>query len=188
MPPPMRRGANVSLTREIPDLQTVVLGADWDVGNERVLGDNLVTAALLTDHQDKVLSDRHFVFFNQLHSPDLSVTAMAEAVGGDDDQIEVDLADVPSGIEHIVIVLYVNEGPGPRRTLGQLKRLTLRVLDARGNKEIVRSEDLAPGLSSETAIVLGELYKHSDGWRFKVVGQGYATGLQGVATDFGLAL
>ena len=186
MPPAMRRGANVSLTREIPDLQTLVIGADWDAGSERVLAENLVTAALLTGRDDRVLSERHFVFFNQLHSPDLSVSALAEAVGGDDDQIEVDLADVPPEIEHVVLVLYVNEGPGPRRTLGQLKRLTLRLLDARGNKEIVRSEDLAPGLASETAIVLGELYRHSDGWRFKVVGQGYANGLAGVARDYGL--
>ena len=188
MPPPMRRGANVSFTREIPGIRTVVLGADWDVGSEAVLGENLVMAALLTDHGDKVLSDQHFVFFNQLHSPDLSVAAMEAAVGDDDDQIEVDLPDVPPAVEHVVVVLYVNEGPGPRRTLGQLKRLTLRLLDARDNKEIVRSEDLAPGLASETAIVLGELYRHTDGWRFKVVGQGYSDGLAGVARDFGLSL
>jgi tellurium resistance protein TerD len=184
----MRRGANVSFTREIPGLRTVVLGTDWDAGSETVLGENLVTAALLTGHDDRVLSDRHFVFFNQLHSPDLSVAAMAEAVGSDDDQIEIDLPDVPPEVEHVVAVLYVNEGPGPRRTLGQLKRLQLRLLDARDNREIVRSEDLAPGLGAETAIVLGEIYRHTDGWRFKVVGQGYANGLAGVARDFGLTL
>lgn len=184
----MRRGANVSLTREVPDLVTAVLGVDWDAGSERVLADNLVTAALLTDGRDRVVSQDHFVFFNQLQSPDMSVSALTDAMGDDDDQIEVDLAAVPPQVEHIVAVLYVNEGPGPRRTLGQLKKLALRLLDARGNTELVRSEDLAPALDAETAIVLGELYRHTDGWRFKVVGQGYSDGLAGVARDFGLAL
>lgn len=184
----MRRGANVSLTREIPGLRTVVLGIDWDVGGESVLADNLVTAALLTGHDDRVRSSEDFVFFNQLQSPDLSVTALAQAVGRDDDQIEVDLPDVPAEIEHVTAVLYVNEGPGPRRTLGQLRRLTLRLLNGADNSEIVRSEDLAPGLFNETAMVLGEVYRYSDGWRFKVVGQGYSNGLTGVARDFGLPL
>jgi tellurium resistance protein TerD len=187
MAPPMKRGANVSLTREVPGLTGVVLGVDWDAGNEWRLSEGLVFAALLCGPDGKVVSDEHVVFFNQLTSPELSVAQLDKAMGNDDEQIEVHLAQVPPAVTRIVVVLYVNDGPGARRTLGQLLSLTVRVLDLRDNRELVRSEQLATALDSETAITLGELYHHLDGWRFKVVGQGYSTGMTGIARDYGIA-
>jgi tellurium resistance protein TerD len=82
----------------------------------------------------------------------------------------------------------VNEGTAARRTLGQLRQLTVGVRDATDNRELVRSENLAPALSTETALVLGEVYRHRSDWKFKVVGEGYATGIAGVASDYGLPL
>ena len=50
------------------------------------------------------------------------------------------------------------------------------------------TENLAPALRSETAILLGELYRHSSGWKFKVIGQGYDNGIAGIAGDYGVPL
>ena len=184
----MRRGANVSLSREVPGLRGVVLGASWDAGSEQALSDSLVLAAVLCDADARALSDEHFVFFNQLSSPDLSVSATEAALGEDKEQIEVDLAAVPATVARIVVVLYVNEGPARRRTLGQLRRCAVRVLNLDGNTELVRSEDFTPQLRTETAVALGEIYRHGAEWKFKVIGQGYATGIAGVAVDYGLTL
>jgi tellurium resistance protein TerD len=184
----MKRGANVALTREIPGLSGLVLGVSWSAGAETALADNLVTAVLLCDGTGRVPSDRHFVFFNQLTSPEQSVQQLEQALGGDQDQIEVDLAAVPAGIDRIVVALYVNDGPAQHRTLGQLKSCRVRVLNLDGNAELVRSEDLAPGLREETALVLGEVYRHEGGWKFKVIGQGYAKGIAGIAEDYGVPL
>ena len=85
-------------------------------------------------------------------------------------------------------MLYVNEGPAQRRTLGQLRSCVIRVLNAEGDVELVRSEELASSLRSETAVVLGELYRHDGDWKFKVLGQGYAKGVAGVAADYGIPL
>lgn len=184
----MKRGSNVALTREIPDLAHVVVGVSWNTGGERVLEDNLVTATVLCDADSTALSAEHVVFFNQLRSPDLSVTQLQEALGGDQEQLEIDLPDVPPEVDRIVVVAYLNEGTAQRRTLGQLRQLVVRVLRAPGNEELVRSEDLAPALSDETALVLGEVYRHAGDWKFRVVGEGYASGIAGIAADYGIPL
>jgi tellurium resistance protein TerD len=184
----MRRGANVALTREIPGLAGVVLGVSWNGGAETALTDNLVFAAILCDTHSRALSDDYFVFFNQLNSPELSVQQLEQALGGDQEQIEIDLAAVPLNVDRIVLVLYINDGPTQRRTLGQLRGCTLRVLNLADNKELVRSEDFAPALDSETALALGEMYRHDGDWKFKVLGQGYSKGIAGIATDYGLTL
>jgi tellurium resistance protein TerD len=95
---------------------------------------------------------------------------------------------VPAAVERVVVVLYLSEGGPRRRTLGQLKRCVVRVLDGVTGAGIVTSEDLAPGFGPETAVVLGEVYRHQGGWKFKVVGQGYAAGIVGVAEQYGLPL
>ena len=184
----MKRGANVALTREVPGLTGVVIGMAWNAGAETALSDNLVSAALLCDASNRALSEKHFVFFNQLASPDLSVTDLERAVGEDQDQIEIDLNAVPANVDRIVVVLYVNDGPAQRRALGQLKSCVVRVLNLADNGELVRSEDLAPALSSETAIALGEVYRHEGGWKFKVLGQGYSRGVGGILADYGLTV
>lgn len=183
----LARGANVALTREIPDLSTVVVGVAWEVGNEPALGSRLVCATLLLNSSGDLRSPEDFVFFNQLVSPDASVGQRSSA-GADREQVEVDLLEVPTDVDTILFVLYVDDGAGVHRTLGQLRSCAVRVLDARGDRELVASDDLAPGLRAETALVLGELYRHRSGWKFRVVGQGYSSGLTGVARDHGLVL
>src|SRR3954453_17298570 len=107
----MKRGANVALTREIPGLTGLVLGVSWNAGAEHVLEDSLVFAALLCGADGRVRSDRDFVFFNQLASPDMSGQRLEQAMDGDREQIEVDLTSVPPEIERIVVVLYINDNP-----------------------------------------------------------------------------
>jgi tellurium resistance protein TerD len=184
----MKRGSNVALTREVRGLTSLVIGIDWDAGSERALGENLVVATILCNERSKALSNEHFVYFNQLSSPDESVQQRDAALGSDNEQIEVDLADVPAEISRIVIVMYLNEGLAVRRTLGQLRSCVIRVLNANGNAELVRSENLAPALAGENAVTLGEVYRYQGDWKFKVVGDGYSTGVLGLAADYGVTL
>jgi tellurium resistance protein TerD len=184
----MKRGANVALTREIPGLRGVVLGVTWNAGSERALDENLVFAAVLCGEDGRARSDQDFVFFNQLTSVEMSVQQLERALGTDNEQIQVDLAAVPAAIARVVVVLYVNDGPAQRRTLGQLRSCVVRVLDAADNRELVRSEELAAAFSTETAVALGELYRNGPDWKFRVLGQGYAKGVAGIAADYGIPL
>jgi tellurium resistance protein TerD len=184
----MRRGANVELTREVPSLRTAVLGVQIATGAEASLVDSLVVATVLTDARSRALSDEHFVFFNQLSTPEESVTQREQALGPDLEQIEVTLPEVPDAVDRIVVLMYLNEGIVQRRSLAQLRDLRVRVVNAGDGAELVRSENLVPTSLEVTAVTLGELYRHGSGWKFKVLGEGYTDGVLGVAKDFGLGL
>jgi tellurium resistance protein TerD len=184
----MRRGANVALTREIPGLTGLVLGVRWNTGAEKALSDNLVVATILCDGNSKAISEQHFVFFNQLTEPSMSVHQLERMLGEDAEQVEVRFAAVPPEICRIVIVIYVNESHGLRRSLGQLREVGVRVLDVADNRELVRSENLATAVNAETAMSLGEVYRHNGGWKFRVIGEGYRTGIVGLASDYGVPL
>lgn len=182
------KGANASLSKENPGLRGVVVGVDWDAGVERVLADALTLMTILCDERGKALSQEHVVFFNQLVSADLSTVQLQELMGQDDEQLEIDLAAVPPEVDRIVILVYINEGVSGRRTLGQLRKCTLRVLNLDGGAHLIQTVDLADGLDSETAVALGQVYRRGEEWKFKALGSGYSTGLAGVAKDFGVAL
>ncbi len=182
------KGANASLTREIPGLRGIVIGIDWDPGAEHVLADALTLLTILCDERGKALSDDHVVYFNQLVSADLSTVQLQELMGQDDEQLEIDLSAVPPEVDRIVVIVYLNEGVAGRRTLGQLRRCTLRVLNQDGGGLLVQTVDLSQGLDSETAVSLGQVYRRGAEWKFKALGSGYSTGLAGVAKDFGVAL
>jgi tellurium resistance protein TerD len=184
----LKRGTNVALTREIPSLSRLTLGVNWNAGPETVLDQNLVMVTLLCDARGQALSEEHFVFFNQLSSPEESVVQLEHALGGDQEQVTVELPAVPAEVERVVVAVYVNDGPGQRRTLGQLRSCSIRVLNAADGQELVKSEELATALSSETALTLGELYRYQGGWKFKVLGQGYADGVAALAKDHGLSV
>ncbi|AJE43373.1 tellurium resistance protein TerD [Streptomyces nodosus] len=180
---PLAKGGNVSLSRQAPGLTAVTVGLGWQTD----AGCELDASALLCDGSGKVLSDEHFVFFNNLSSPDGSVRhSGGSPVVGDDQQISVDLTRVPGEVTKIVFPVSIYEGAARGQTFGHVPRAHIRVLDQEGGTELARY-DLAPGgAADETALVFGELYRHGAEWKFRAVGQGYASGLAGIATDYGV--
>ncbi|MFB7736778.1 TerD family protein [Streptomyces sp. NPDC056112] len=181
---PLTKGGNVSLSKQAPGLTAVTVGLGWqaDAGYE------LDASALLCDASGKVLSERHFVFFNNLSSPDGSVrhSGGGSPVGGDDQRIDVDLTRVPAEITKVVFPVSLYEGAARGQTFGRVQRAHIRVLDQEGGAELARYDLAAGGLAGETALVFGELYRHGAEWKFRAVGQGYASGLAGIAADYGV--
>ncbi|MBV2354128.1 TerD family protein [Streptomyces sp. J2-1] len=180
----LTKGGNVSLTRQAPGLTGVTVGLGWQADT----GYDLDAAALLCGPAGKVLSDEHFVFFNNLTSPDGSVrhTGSGAPSGPDDQQIRADLSRVPDTVEKIVFLVSLYEGAARGQHFGRVRRAHIRVQDQDSGTELVRY-DLAPGtLAGETALCFGELYRHGAEWKFRALGQGYASGLAGIAADYGV--
>jgi tellurium resistance protein TerD len=180
----LAKGGNVSLSKQAPGLTAVTVGLGWQANT----GYELDASALLCDQTGRVLSDEHFVFFNNLGSPDGSVrhSGGGRPVGADDQQIQVEFTRVPAGVEKIVFPVSLYEAASRGQGFGQVLRAHIRVLDQDSGTELARY-DLAPGgLSNEIALVFGELYRHGAEWKFRAVGQGYASGLAGIAADYGV--
>ncbi|RZS90093.1 stress response protein SCP2 [Motilibacter rhizosphaerae] len=139
-------------------------------------------SALLLQASGKVRSDDDLVFYNQPSHPSGAVRHVGKQQGPSaSDSLEVDTARLEPGVERVVIAASADGG-----TFGQVPGLHLRVLDAGSGAELVRFD--ITDASSETAFVFGEVYLRGGQWKFRAVGQGYASGLAGLATDFGITV
>ncbi|UJB42834.1 TerD family protein [Streptomyces sp. A1-5] len=185
----LAKGGNVSLTKEAPGLTAVSIGLGWDVRTTTGADYDLDASALLCTDTGKVASDRHFVFYNNLTSPDGSVRHTGDnltgAGDGDDETVDVTLDGVPAEITKIVFPVSIHDAQSRGQNFGQVRNAYIRVVNQQGGAELARY-DLTEDASTETAMVFGELYRHNGEWKFRAVGQGYASGLAGIAADFGV--
>jgi tellurium resistance protein TerD len=185
----LSKGGNVSLTKEAPNLTEVHVGLGWDARTTTGSDFDLDASALLTGEDGKVLSDQHFVFFNNLTSPDGSVEHTGDNLTGegegDDEVINVNLTSVPGEIAKIVFPVSIYEAETRQQSFGQIRNAYIRVVNRADGNELARY-DLTEDASTETAMVFGELYRHGAEWKFRAIGQGYASGLRGIAQDFGV--
>jgi tellurium resistance protein TerD len=185
----LSKGGNVSLTKEAPNLTAVVVGLGWDARTTTGADFDLDASALLVDAAGRVLSDQHFVFFNNLTSPDGSVEHTGDNLTGegegDDEAIKVDLARVPAEVDKIVFTVSIYDAESRRQSFGQVRNAYIRVVNQADNVEITRY-DLSEDASTETAMIFGEVYRNAAEWKFRAVGQGYESGLAGIARDFGV--
>ncbi|MEU5161430.1 TerD family protein [Streptomyces sp. NPDC020875] len=185
----LSKGGNVSLTKAAPGLTAVTVGLGWDVRTTTGTDFDLDASALLTNDQGKVAVDGNFVFFNNLKSPDGSVEHTGDNLTGegegDDEQIKVNLAGVPAEVDKIVFPVSIYDAENRQQSFGQVRNAFIRVVNQADNNELARY-DLTEDASTETAMVFGELYRNGAEWKFRAIGQGYASGLRGIAQDFGV--
>ncbi|GAB2861054.1 calcium homeostasis/redox stress adaptation protein [Actinocorallia aurea] len=189
MPVSLSKGGNVSLSKEAPGLSAVIVGLGWDIRTTTGTDFDLDASAIVVDAGGKVLSDGHFVFFNNLKTPEGAVEHTGDNLTGegegDDEQVKVNLGTLPPNAERIVFPVSIYDGANRGQNFGQVRNAFIRVVNAAGGTEIARY-DLSEDASTETAMIFGELYRHGAEWKFRAVGQGYASGLQGIAQDFGV--
>ncbi|MFJ1747528.1 TerD family protein [Streptomyces sp. NPDC088116] len=142
-----------------------------------------VDASALLLVSGKVRSDADFVFYNQPEHASGAVCHEGKRTGGDGvtDTLTVDLVRVEPGVERIVLAASADGG-----SFGRVPGLHVRVLDMADGTEIARYD--SQDATSETAFVLGELYRRQGNWKFRAVGQGYDSGLAGLARDFGISV
>ena len=187
----LTKGGNVSLSKEAPGLTAVTVGLGWDDRSTDGADFDLDASALMLNAAGKVANDLHFVFFNNLRSPEGSVEHTGDNLTGegegDDESIKVNLASVPTDVEKIVFTVTIYDAPNRNQNFGMVRNAFIRIINQAGGAEIVRY-DLSEDFSVETALVFGELYRHGAEWKFRAVGQGYMEGLAGIARDYGVNL
>ncbi|WP_441250799.1 TerD family protein [Kitasatospora sp. McL0602] len=191
MPVSLSKGGNVSLTKEAPGLSAVTVGLGWDVRTTTGAEFDLDASAIVLNGDGKVLSNGHFVFFNNTSTPDGTVVHTGDnrtgEGAGDDEALNVNLAGLPAEAVKIVFPVSIYDAVTRGQSFGQVRNAYIRVLNAAGGAEIARY-DLSEDAATETAMIFGELYRNNDEWKFRAIGQGYASGLAGIAQDFGVNL
>ncbi|MEU6080129.1 TerD family protein [Streptomyces sp. NPDC047108] len=174
----MIKGANIGLAELSENVCSVMVRLGWNSATGE--GDADVSVLLL-DGSGKVRSDADFYFYNHPVADDGSVQLLGKTptADGDEDRISLDLDAVPPEIERVVVA--ASRYAGAR--FGDLGHLAVTLTDGSGDDLARFSVEDAGAVS---AFIFGELYRRSGDWKFRAVGQGYASGLAGLATDFGV--
>lgn len=174
----MLKGSNVPL-----DVSAVRAVLRWTPGPGVP---DVDASALLLGHDGRVRSDEDFVFYNQPRHPSGVVRRLPKKQRSDGwtDAVEADLAALDPSVDQVV--LAASSDGEPFGHVGDLRILLYDTADPEGDP--VALFDVHPETGEETAIICGELYRRGDGWKFRAVGQGYPTGLVGLATAFGISV
>lgn len=186
----LKKGQKVDLTKTNPGLKEVLIGLGWDVNRYDGGKDfDLDAAAFMLGSSGKVPSDGEFIFYGNLKHSTGSVEHLGDnltgAGEGDDEEIKINLAQVPADIAKIDFTVTIYEAEQRNQNFGQVENAFIRVMDASNGKELIRY-DLAEDFSIETAVVVGELYRHNGEWKFNAIGSGFEGGLAALGRNFGV--
>jgi tellurium resistance protein TerD len=184
----LSKGGRIDLSKDTPNLKNIALGLGWDTNDTDSGTDfDLDVSLFMLDSHKKIPKEDYFIFYNNLTSPDGAVVHQGDnRTGeghGDDETIFVALNKIDQAIEELVVVVTIHEAQVRKQNFGQVGNSFIRLYDIDTNKEIAKYE-LDENFSIETAVEFGRLYKKSDSWRFKAVGMGFNSGLQGFVDKF----
>lgn len=190
MPINLSKGQKVDLTKGNPSLKNIMVGLGWDVNAFDSGSDfDLDAAAFMCGANGKCPTEKEFVFYGNLVHPSEDVKHMGDnRTGegeGDDEQIEIDLTKIPANIERIAFTATIYDADVRRQNFGQVSNAYIRIVDEATNQELIRY-DLGEDFSIETAVVVGELYKHNGDWKFNAIGSGFQGGLAALCGHYGI--
>lgn len=186
----LSKGQKVDLTKTNPGLKKIVAGLGWDTNKYDGGNDfDLDAAAFLVAENGKVTGDTDFIFYNNLSDPANSVTHLGDnRTGegeGDDEQVRIELDKVPANVSKISFTVTIHDADARGQNFGQVSNAFIRIFNEENNEELIRY-DLSEDFSVETAIVVGELYRHGAEWKFNAIGSGFQGGLAALCRNFGL--
>ena len=191
----LQKGQKVSLSKENAGLSRVIVGLGWDeVERKRSFfapkpQDIDCDAFAIMLKNGKLVDNKDIVYFGNLSHYTNSVNHMGDNLtgegDGDDEQIEVDLSLVPANIEKIAFTVTIYDAENRHQNFGQVSNAYCRIVDENTNEELIRF-DLGEDFSIETAVVVGELYKHNGEWKFNAIGSGFQGGLAALCGHYGI--
>jgi len=186
----LKKGQRVSLNKVAPGLNAGLIGLGWDAnptdsGHEF----DLDVSVFLLGSDEKIITEKHFIFYNNLTSPDLakSVQLMGDnRTGegeGDDEAAIADFRKIPEDIVKMVVTVTIYEAEKRGQNFGQVNNAYVRLVNVETKEEVLRY-DLAEDFSLETAIIMAEFYRKDGEWRVNAVGSGYQGGLQALLNRY----
>lgn len=173
----LSKGERVSLSKSV---KIFTVGLSWDASNVPGEDFDLDVMAFMLNAQGKVITEKHFVFYNNLEDPQKSLRHTGDertgAKDGDDEQMVLDLSKVHPDVTEIKFIMNIHEGIARNQNFGQVRNSIAKLYegDASVNPAIVPTlrYDLEEDASSSTNMEFCTIYKHGDGWKFRALGQG----------------
>ncbi|SHM45000.1 TerD family protein [Flavobacterium chilense] len=168
--------------RENINAPKFTIGLGWDTNNSTTGSSfDLDASVFILGDNKKILSDAHFVFYNNLKSPDEAVIHTGDNLtgdgDGDDEQVKIDLTKINPAVKEICIVVTIHDAVSRKQNFGQVRNSFIRIVDDSNNTEMVKYE-LEEDFSIETAVEFGRIYNKDGQWKFEAMGVGMKGGLE----------
>jgi len=168
--------------RENINAPKFTIGLGWDTNSSSTgAAFDLDASVFILGDNKKLISDEHFVFYNNLESPDSAVTHTGDNLtgdgDGDDEQVKIDLTKIAASVKEICVVVTIHEADVRKQNFGQVRNSFIRIVDDASNTELLKYE-LEEDFSIETAVEFGRIYNKDGQWKFEAVGIGMKGGLQ----------
>lgn len=186
----LQKGQRVDLTKDRPSLKNVLIGLGWDINHYDGETDfDLDASAFMTKANGKVGNENDFIFYGNLNHVSGSVQRMGDnrtgEGDGDDEVIKVQLDKIPSDYDTISFTVTIYEAEKRLQNFGMVENAYVRLIDEDTGEELVRF-DLTEDFSTETALVVAEIYKRDGQWKFAAIGSGYDGGLKALCKEYGI--
>lgn len=184
----LQKGQKISLSQINPGLSRIEVGMGWELGPGG-RGYDLDVEAFLLDQSGKVPGDDWFVFYNQPVSPDGAVRLVENGISGtgpsDDETIQIQLDRLNPGVARITFIVTINEALARGYNFGNVADAYVRIVDQPACRELVRFR-LTDYYSNVCSMVVGEVYRYKNEWRFNPVGNGTGDDLAGLCRRYGV--
>ena len=186
----LTKGQKVDLTKGNAGLTKIIVGLGWDVNAfDSGAAFDLDAAAFMLGANGKCPTEKEFIFYGNLSHTSEAVKHLGDNLtgdgDGDDEQITIDLTKIPANIERIAFTVTIYDAEGRRQNFGQVSNSFIHVADMVTGTDLIRY-DLGEDFSIETAIVVGELYRHNGEWKFNAIGSGFQGGLAALCGHYGI--
>ena len=186
----LTKGQKVDLTKGNPGLKKLMVGLGWDVNAFDSGADfDLDAAAFMLGDNGRCPTEKEFIFYGNLTHPSESTKHMGDNLTGegegDDEQIFVDLTKIPANVSKVAFTVTIYEAESRGQNFGQVSNSFIRIVDESTGQELIHY-DLGEDFSIETAVVVGELYKHNGEWKFNAIGSGFQGGLEALCGHYGI--
>jgi tellurium resistance protein TerD len=185
----LKKGEKADLTKGT-GVQKIKVALGWRPKKFDTEQDFDLDASVLCLNKDGKANDsKDLVYYNNLKHPSGAIVHSGDdrtgGDQGDNEIITIDLPKVPANIERMACIITIYESEARKQNFGMIESARARVIDAATNKEIA-IYDLTEGYSLETAMIIGEIYRHDGEWKFGAIGAGFAGGLGALASKYGL--
>jgi tellurium resistance protein TerD len=185
----LAKGGNISLSKTDPSLDAIMVGLGWDARSTDGKPFDLDASAFLLKADGKVRTEEDFCFYNKLIVANGAVEHQGDNLtgdgDGDDEQVKITLSKLPDDVDKVAIVVTIHDAVARNQSFGQVSNAFIRLVNDKSGAEVTRF-DLSEDASTETAMILGEVYRHGAEWKFRAIGQGFAGGLGALAGKYGV--
>ena len=186
----LSKGQKVDLTKGNPNLKKLIVGLGWDVNKYDGGADfDLDASAFILGEDGKVKSDSDFIFYGNLKHSSGAVEHTGDNLtgsgNGDDEVLKIDLSKMPADIHKVDFTVTIYEAEARHQNFGPVSNAYIHVVNEETGEELLRF-DLGEDFSIETALVVAEIYRHGNEWKFNAIGSGFQGGLYALCKNFGV--